>query len=111
MILSDPHWIQTFLGKPFWPLSPRPEDIDIRDIAHALAMTCRFTGHSQKFYSVAEHSVRVSRIVPAQFALHGLLHDASEAYLCDLSRPIKHGSTLGAEYCRIEDNLMQAVCV
>ena len=53
-------WIQTYSGKKFYPLDPRPEDIDIRDIAHALSLNCRFNGHCRCFYSVAEHSVGVS---------------------------------------------------
>ena len=83
-------FIQTFTGKQFWPLDPRPEDICIEDIAHALSNICRFNGHVRQFYSVAEHSVFVSICVPVQHRLAALLHDAPEAYLCDLPRPIKH---------------------
>lgn len=82
-------WIQTFTGRQFWPLSPRPDDIDIRDIAHALSLQCRYAGHCSRFYSVAEHSVYVSRAVFEEHALAALLHDASEAYLVDVPRPIK----------------------
>ena len=81
--------ILTFTGKWFWPLDPRPEDIDIVDIAHALANKCRFSGHTKKFYSGAQHSVIVSRICDPKDALWGLLHDASEAYLVDLPKPLK----------------------
>ena len=81
--------IVTFTGRTFYPLSPRAEDIDIEDIAHALAMKCRFSGHTQVFYSVAEHSVLVSKLVPEKYALAGLLHDAAEAYLADVAGPIK----------------------
>jgi hypothetical protein len=86
--------IETFSGRQMEPLNPKIEDIAVEDIAHALSMQCRFTGHTRLFYSVAEHCVRVS-ILAAQFgrpedALWGLLHDASEAYLHDIASPIKH---------------------
>lgn len=83
-------WIQLISGEPFWPLDPRLGDIQIDDIAWALSMLCRYGGHVKRFYSVAEHCVMVSRIVPPEFALWALLHDATEAYLVDLPRPIKH---------------------
>lgn len=82
-------WIQTFTGKQFWPLDARPEEVDIDDIAHALSMLCRFNGHCNRFYSVAEHSVHVSCIVDPVHAKLGLLHDAAEAYVADVARPIK----------------------
>src|ERR1039457_118422 len=82
-------FIGTFSGLRFWPLDPNPEKILIDDIAHALAHQCRFGGHASRFYSVAEHSVHVSRLCPPEDALWGLLHDASEAYLVDLPRPLK----------------------
>jgi hypothetical protein len=80
-------WIQTYTGKKFHPLEPRIENICIEDIAHALANTCRFGGHCL-FYSVAQHSCYVSDECPT-CPLWGLLHDAAEAYLVDLPRPIK----------------------
>jgi hypothetical protein len=86
---EEGRWIMTFTGRRFWPLTPRPEDVDLRDIAHALSLLCRFNGHCRTFYSVAEHSVRVSRAVPPHLALWGLLHDAAEAYLSDIPRPLK----------------------
>jgi len=82
-------WIQTASGRPFWPLDPRAEEIDIFDIAHSLSNLCRFNGHCSRFYSVAEHSVLVSLVVPPADALAGLLHDATEAYCADVPRPLK----------------------
>lgn len=82
-------WLQTFTGKQFYPLDPRAEDVDVRDIAHALSLICRFGGHVTKHYSVAQHSVIVSEIVPPHLALEGLLHDAAEAYIGDMVRPLK----------------------
>jgi len=101
-------WLQTFSGIRFWPLDPRPEEICIEDIAHALAMQCRFAGHSKQFYSIAEHSVHVSYLCDPGDELWGLLHDASEAYLCDLPRPIKHLPVMG-EYQAAEKRLQQAI--
>ncbi len=82
-------WIQTRSGKQFSPLSPRAEDVDITDIAHALSMKCRFTGHTDRFYSVAEHCVRASYVAARPYKLVALLHDSAEAYLPDLAAPIK----------------------
>ena len=94
-------FIETFTGKEFHFLDPTHEQIDIRDIAHSLAYTCRYTGHSRKFYSVAEHSILVSYL--ATDPLAGLLHDASEAYITDIASPIKpHLSN----YKELEDMIM-----
>jgi len=83
------YWQQTYTGRKFWPADPRPEDVCIEDIAHSLSLICRFNGHCRSFYSVAEHSILVSRLVPEQDALAGLLHDAAEAYVGDMARPLK----------------------
>jgi 5'-nucleotidase len=101
-------WIQTYVGKQFWPLAPRAEDLDILDIAHSLSLQCRFNGHSRVFYSVADHSVRVAENLPRDLALWGLLHDAAEAYLGDLSRPLK--SQLEAQWFNdAEDRLLRII--
>ena len=107
------HWMQLVSGKPFFPLDPRPEDIDINDIAHALSMVCRFGGHVHSFYSVAEHSVRVSDAIrdaggslEEEFA--GLLHDASEAYLGDVIWPLKVSPELGA-YRAVEERVERVI--
>lgn len=82
-------WIMTSTGKHFSFTNPQPDTICIEDIASALSNICRFTGHVSEFYSVAQHSVRVSYLVPGEFALEGLLHDATEAYCSDINAPLK----------------------
>lgn len=97
-------WIITYTGKRFYPLDPRSADFDIRDIAHALSLINRFTGHTRYPYSVAQHCIAVSYLLDddPQLALSGLLHDASEAYVNDLSRPLKQYCD---EYRRIEEGI------
>ena len=82
-------WMQTYTGKKFWPLDPRAEDVDIKDITHSLALQCRFNGHCKEFYSVAQHSVFVSKLVKESEALAALLHDSAEAYFGDIISPLK----------------------
>jgi hypothetical protein len=82
-------WIQTFTGKQFFPLEPDIELIDLMDIAHALSLQCRFAGHCRHFYSVGQHSLIVASLAPPEYILEALLHDAAEAYLGDISRPVK----------------------
>ncbi len=101
-------WIQTYSGLKMYPLDPRPEEINLVDIAHALSNICRYTGHCGEFYSVAQHSVYVSVYASQENALWGLLHDASEAYLCDIARPIKRSVFLKG-YRECEDVLMQCI--
>jgi len=100
-------WMQTYTGRKFWPIDPRPEEVHIEDIAHALSMTCRYGGHCQHFYSVAEHSVLISQQVRDEDALWGLMHDAAEAYISDIIRPAKPFLT---NYKLLETNLMTAIC-
>lgn len=82
-------WMQTASGRAYWPVDPRADEVFIEDIAHALGNLCRYAGHTRLFYSVAEHSILVSRLVPQQHALAALLHDATEAYCVDIPRPLK----------------------
>lgn len=84
----DP-WIVTHSGKQFDFHNPTPDMVCIEDIAHALSMSCRFGGHTQYHYSVAQHSVNVARLVPEEHKLVALLHDATEAYIGDMVSPLK----------------------
>lgn len=102
-------WGCTYTGRQFWPEDPRPSDIHVLDIAHALSMQCRFGGHCREFYSVAQHSVLVSIACDPAAALWGLLHDASEAYLVDVPRPAKRAPGM-AGYREMERRAMAAVC-
>jgi uncharacterized protein len=101
--------IQTFTGRRFYQLDPKPDDISILDIAHALSNQCRFSGHLTEFYSVAEHCIHVSELLPEWLKFAGLLHDASEAYLIDMPSPIKKNTILGAEFRKIEDGIHLAI--
>lgn len=98
--------IQTHSGLAFDVLRCTSADVRIDDIAHALSNLCRFGGHCRRFYSVAEHSVHVSHLVPREFALEALMHDASEAYCVDLPRPIKE---LLPGYRDIEARIAEAI--
>jgi hypothetical protein len=82
-------WMQTHSGGRFKPLSPDINLINIEDIATSLSNTCRFNGHCKQFYSVAQHSVIVSYLVPEEFRLDALMHDSAEAYVGDIPSPIK----------------------
>lgn len=106
---SEAAWIQTYSGRRFCPTNPNPDAIVIQDIAHALSMQCRFTGHTKKFYSVAQHSVLVSHMCDEKDALWGLLHDASEAYLVDVPRPLKRSGHFQA-YLDFEARMQEAIC-
>ncbi len=82
-------WIQTYSGRRLNILSFEPEDIHDIDVAHALANTCRFNGHTKFFYSVAEHSILAYRIAPTVLKAEMLLHDASEMLISDIPKPVK----------------------
>lgn len=97
------NWMQTVSGRQFYPLHPRPEDVDPGDIAHALSLLCRYNGHVDRFYSVAEHCVLLSHAVSPENALWALLHDATEAYIGDMVRPLKRHI---GQYQLIEARLM-----
>ena len=98
--------VSTKSGRRVSLLTPRPSQIVIGDIAHGLAHQCIFKGHTNKFYSVAQHSVLVASILPRELRLAGLLHDASEAYLGDVVQPLKD---LLPEYQSIEANFCEVL--
>ncbi len=103
--------IQTYTGRQFFPLDPRVEDVHPLDVAHALALKCRYTGQCKFFFSVAQHSVLMSdylaslecSVVDQRWAL---MHDASEAYLPDVASPIKDHIQ---GFREIEDQLLQVI--
>ena len=104
-------FIPTASGGKFFLQDPRPEDVHIDDIGHALSNLCRFTGHCRKFYSVAQHSICVAVLLrhqghPPEVQLAGLLHDGSEAYLGDVAAPLKR---LLPDYRAIEWRVQAAV--
>ncbi len=107
--MTDNTWIQTYTGKKFYPLRPTPDMIDIEDIAKGLSHQCRFAGQLFRHYSVCQHSVHVSSLCPEEDSLWGLLHDASEAYLVDVPKPLKDLPEL-AGYRKIEARLMAVIC-
>lgn len=92
-------YIQTLSGKKFDYLNPTVDAINIEDIANSLSNICRFAGHLPEFYSVAQHSVFTSLLVAPEFALEALLHDAQEAYVCDIPSPLKR---LLPDYRKVE---------
>ena len=92
-------YISTFKGNRFFPSEPRIDGIDIEDIAHGLAYQCRFNGQTRAFYSVAQHSLMVASLLPQPLHRAALLHDAAEAYLGDMVKPLK---LLLPDFSRIE---------
>jgi len=99
MLIPKEPWIETFTGKLVPIMSISEDDIDIEDIAQSLANTCRFSGHTSRLYSVAQHSILVMRSCAmsisgcgdkvAPTCLAALLDDAAEAYIGDITRPVK----------------------
>lgn len=81
--------IITYTGKQLDLSNPKPSQICIEDIAHALSQICRFAGNTNKFYSVAEHSCFVSDCVLQKYKFSALLHDATETYISDIPTPLK----------------------
>lgn len=106
--------IQTFSGRLIEPFNLKVEDVDPVDIAHALGNICRFTGHCSMFYSVLEHSLNVAFLVRYHLGgkeedyIKGLLHDAAEAYLCDVASPIKHHPKFSF-YRKVEEDIMNTI--
>ena len=88
-IMERGPWIQLISGGRFYPLSPQSSEVFIEDIAHALGNLCRYNGHIDPFYSVAEHSFLMSVAAPPELQLWALLHDAAESYVADTTRPLK----------------------
>lgn len=99
----------TYTGLTFYPLDPQIEDVSTRDIAHSLALLCRANGHYRHFYSVGQHCLNCAneaklRGYSKRIQLGCLLHDASEAYISDITRPVKHALD---EYLEIENSLQR----
>lgn len=107
--LSGTGTIETHRGGRFDLSDPDPDDVHINDIAASLAHTCRFGGHCDQFYSVAHHSLHVSRELPSddpRLQLLGLLHDAAEAYLGDIPRPLKSQYEI---FDQVEGRILDAI--
>jgi 5'-deoxynucleotidase YfbR-like HD superfamily hydrolase len=107
-------FLQTVSGRWVNPFDPDPDQIELADIARALANQCRFGGHCRTFYSVAQHCVIISELIEqeggsTEDALTALMHDAAEAYLGDLPHPIKHRSELGTAFREAEEPLERVI--
>lgn len=99
-------YVSTFLGNRFYLTCPHIDDVAIEDIAHGLAYQCRFNGQTNAFYSVAQHSLMVMDLVPPDHRFAALLHDAAEAYLGDMVKPLKN---LFPEFSVIEARVMAII--
>lgn len=102
-------FLNTYTGRRFDPLNPDPDQVEIMDIAHALSNTCRYSGHCREFYSVAQHCVLMANYSPEWLRPACLLHDAAEAYLTDLPRPLKHLEGFGEFYVQAEMDLLDVI--
>jgi hypothetical protein len=96
-------FIETYTGRAFWPLDPKVEGLSIIDIAHALSNQGRYSGHTAFFYSVAQHCALLAQFVESRGGnaldcLQMLMHDAAEAYLVDVPRPVKQQMPLYREW-------------
>ncbi len=108
---SRGEWFQTYTGKRFYPTSPRAEDVCFEDISEGLSKLCRFNGHVHSFYSVAQHSVIIARELARgghsiEVCRWGLMHDAAEAYIGDMIRPLKMQMP---EFKRVEELVERAI--
>lgn len=104
-------YMKTYLGNRLNPLKPEAEDIKIEDVAHALSLLCRGNGQVTHFYSVGQHCINAAKEAKAReesdrVVLASLLHDASEAYMADVIRPIKQ---FLPKYIEIENNFLDKV--
>lgn len=106
--MAEPY-IETWSGLHFHPWKPKPEEVDLKDIAHALSLQCRFNGHVTRFYSVAEHAIIMSRLVEPCLELAALIHDAAEAYIGDMAHPIKASGQMDA-YEVLDELVTRAIC-
>jgi len=120
LVIGAKDAIYTYSGGMIRPLDPNPDDINIVDIAHALSNQCRYTGHTRRFYSVAEHCLLATALVAEEMGknpasidvqFETLLHDASEAYLSDIARPIKKAPGFAETYLKYEAGLERAIGV
>lgn len=101
------NWTATNTGQRIDLTNPSPDSILLTDIAYALSKICRFNGQLKRFYSVAQHSLHVAELVPEHLKLQALLHDASEAYICDVPTPFKR--MLGSAYTDVENKLQRVI--
>ncbi len=99
---------RTYTGRRIDLEAPTPEMICLEDVVQGLGHCCRFSGQVEDFYSVAQHAVLVSMLVDRPFAWPALHHDDTEAYMCDLTRHLKHHPLLEG-YRLIENNLASVI--